>query len=184
MKKLLFASAILTTTFISCKKDDVVETNNSELITTLRLTFTPVGGGAAQVFEYRDFDGPGGQAPDIDIISLQENTTYNFTTEMFNETVSPVENVTTEIEEEGTSHRVYYLTTLVTPIQISNLDTDDNGVTLGLSGTATTNNAGPGTLRVLLRHYPGNPPGKEESDPSNSSKSSTDLDVTFDMVLF
>ncbi len=184
MKKAFLPLAILVASFVSCKKDDVVETNNSELITTLRMTFTPVGGGAPQVFEYRDFDGPGGQSPEIDIISLQENSTYNFSAEMFNEAISPVGDITSEIEAEGTSHRVYYLTTLTTPIQISNLDTDANGVTLGLNGTVTTAGTAPGSLRVLLRHYPGNPPGKEESDPSSSSKSSSDLDVTFDTVLF
>jgi hypothetical protein len=35
-------------------------------------------------------------------------------------------------------------------------------------------------MKVVLRHYPGNPPNKGAGDLINDSKSSTDIEVDFD----
>lgn len=49
----------------------------------------------------------------------------------------------------------------------------------GITSTWTTGAVATGTLKVTLRHYGGNPPGKAIGDDVNSPKSSTDIEVTF-----
>jgi hypothetical protein len=62
---------------------------------------------------------------------------------------------------------------------VSGLDNDANGVALGLSSNWVSGAAATGKIKITLRHYGGNPPGKAANDPVNSTKSSTDLEVEF-----
>ncbi|MCA6488025.1 MAG: hypothetical protein IM534_09205, partial [Chitinophagaceae bacterium] len=70
IKKIFAMFLLLTTVLVSCKKD-AHEHNDEEVITTLRLTFSPVGGGNNVVFQYDDADGPGGNQPTKEEIVLQ-----------------------------------------------------------------------------------------------------------------
>ena len=180
MKKNIITAAafgmILLST--SCKKFDEGESNDEEVITTMKLNFTPVAGGATSSYKFEDLDGPGGNSPVIDAISLNANAVYNVSIELWNNSAIPPENNTTEVEEENIAHRFYYIPS-VNNISISNLNLDDNGVSLGTTSTWTTLGNGSGTLNVILRHYPGTPPDKQASDPVTSPKSGTDIDVNF-----
>jgi len=187
MKKQMLKGLLLTGAaamiFASCKKKhDDHEHNHEEVITTMRLTFTPVTGGNAVSFEYDDADGPGGAAPTIQTISLAPNTSYHVALRAFNKTKNPVEELTGEISAEGGSHRFYFVPS-GNGITVTNLNNDAAGVPLGLSSTWTTVGAGNGTMRVVLRHYGGNPPNKAANDPIDSPKSSTDADVTFNTAV-
>ncbi|MGI8598272.1 MAG: hypothetical protein ACR2KB_03360 [Chitinophagaceae bacterium] len=162
----------------SCKKDRDEE-NEEEVITTMQLTFVPVSGGATLTFQFDDPDGPGGNNPTIDQIALAANTTYNVSLQLLNKTVSPVENITTEVAAEAASHRFYYQPSAGSNITVSNFNTDAAGIPLGLTSAWTTGNAANGTIKITLRHYPGNPPNKATDDPVNSTKSSTDIEVNF-----
>jgi len=173
---LLFSAAVLLLS--SCKKDDG-EHHDEEVITTLRLTFTPVGGGAAVTFQYDDPDGPGGANPTKDEIVLAPNKSYTVVAQFLNKTENPVADLTAEIITEGQSHRIYYTPSAGSNITVSGLSTDTNGLPLGITSTWTTGAAATGTMKVTLRHYAGNPPNKAENDPVNSTKSSTDLEVDF-----
>lgn len=177
--KLLLAAALFgSVTITSCSKDNE-EDNDEELITTLALSFTPVGGGTPTTFQFRDVDGPGGNPPVVDEIVLSAGTEYTFTVTVLNESVSPAEDITVEINSESTSHRFYHLPSAASSITVDNLNTDTNGVTLGVNGRVTTGAVANGTYRVVLRHYGATPPDKAESDAVDSPKSSSDIDITF-----
>lgn len=167
----------------SCKKESTPETNDEEVITTMKLTFTPVGGGTAQVFQFDDPDGPGGSAPTQDNIVLNAAKAYTVSVQLLNKTTNPVTDVTTEVEEESEAHRFYYEPSSGANITVNGLDLDPNGIPVGINSVWTTGAAGSGQLTVTLRHYPGNPPNKALSDPVNSTKSGTDITVTFNTTV-
>ena len=174
----LSALAILAVLVVSSCKKDKVEGNDEEVITTLQVTLTPSGGGAPLTYTYDDPDGPGGTAPTIQEIVLAPATTYAVSLTLLNKTVTPPDNITTEISAEAEAHRFYYSVTGGN-ILISGLDDDANGVPLGLTSSWTTTTAGTGKVKITLRHYPGTPPNKEVADPVTSAKSGTDIEVEF-----
>lgn len=162
----------------ACDKQDGIEANEEEVITTMQLTFAPTDGSSPLVFKFEDMDGDGSNTT-IDEIALAANKTYNVALQLLNKSVNPAEDITEEVAEEGTSHRFYYVPSTGSNISISNLDTDDEGNPLGISSTWTTTGPATGTVQITLRHYPGNPPNKQAADAVNSTKSSTDILVTF-----
>ncbi|HEX2536615.1 MAG TPA: hypothetical protein VHK69_22885 [Chitinophagaceae bacterium] len=184
MKKRLYAlpmilgSALL---FASCEKDNDNggEGNEEEVITTMTLKFTPQGGGTAVEYDFDDPDGPGGTAATQDEIVLTPNKTYDVEIVLLNKTTDPDEVITEEVEEEGQAHRFYVVPSAGSGITVSNLNNDTGGMPLGITSTWTTGAAATGTVKVTLRHYPGNPPNKAANDPVDSNKSSTDIEVNF-----
>jgi hypothetical protein len=175
---LLFgASALLLT---SCKKEKNEEENDEEVITTMQLTFVPVGVGTTVMYKYDDPDGPGGANPTKDQIVLAPNKSYNVTLQLLNKTVTPAADITTEVAAEAQAHRFYYIPSGAGNITVSGLNNDAAGLPLGITSTWTTGAAATGKIRVVLRHYPGNPPNKAATDDVGSSKSSTDIEVEFD----
>lgn len=179
MKTKLLSAAVLlisgSVLFSACKKDKPVEPNDEEVITTLVVKLTPAGGGTTLTYEFDDADGPGGAAPTIDEIALAPSTTYNVALQVLNRTVTPVEDITTEIEEEADAHRFYYEVSGGANVTVSNLDNDADGVPVGINSTWTTGAVSTGKLRITLRHYPGTPPNKAAGDLVNSEKSGTDI---------
>ncbi|MCG2616716.1 hypothetical protein LZZ85_20625 [Terrimonas sp. NA20] len=180
LTKIAFAAFLTTGLLTACSKDDdIVEENHEEVITTLKLTFTPVGGGTATNFQFRDPDGPGGAAPTQDEIVLAPSKTYTVAVQLLNETHTPAEDITEEVEAEADAHRFYYQPSAGSNITVNNLNNDANGIPLGLTSTWTTAAAANGTVKITLRHYPGNPPAKAAADAVDSNKSGTDVEVTF-----
>ncbi|RYF88520.1 MAG: hypothetical protein EOO03_08225 [Chitinophagaceae bacterium] len=166
--------------FSSCKKSNGGEGNDEELITTVKLTFTPTSGtGTPVTFSFKDADGNGGNPPTQDIIQLAANTSYNVAIQLLNESIAPAEDITPEIVEEAEAHRFYYTPSAGSLLTVNNLNTDANGVPVGLTSTWAAGAVSSGTIGVTLRHYPGTPPDKQTSDPVNSPKSGTDVVVTF-----
>lgn len=176
--KIAFGVFIIGSLLTACKKDKGEE-NEEEVITTMKLTFEPEGGGTTLTYQVDDADGPGGNAPIQDEIVLAPSKTYHVTVQLLNKTANPVEDITLEVEEEGEAHRFYYQPSAGSNITVTGLDNDANGVPLGITSTWTTGAAATGTIVITLRHYGGNPPGKAAPDPVNSSKSSTDIEATF-----
>lgn len=178
---LLLAATML---FTACNKDeDEGEGNEEEVITTVTMKLTPVGGGTTIQFSYDDPDGPGGVTPVMAPVTLPANRQYNFEIELLDKTKNPVANITTEVAAEAAEHRFYYLPSGGSNITISGLNNDANGVPVGTTGVLATGAAASGSLRVVLRHYAGNPPNKAAADAVDNPKSSTDVDVTFGTVL-
>jgi hypothetical protein len=180
MKNLVFNLILAFAIVIipACNKEAGYD-HDEEVITTLVLTFTPQGGGAATSFSFDDPDGPGGIDPTINQIVLSANTTYNVSLGVFNKTLSPVKELTQEIIAEGDAHRFYYQPSAGSNITVSGLNNDDDGIALGTNSVWTTGVAATGTIKITLRHYGGNPPNKATDDTPDSNKSSTDAEVTF-----
>jgi hypothetical protein len=166
--------------FSACKKDKTEEPNENEVITTMKLTFTPVGGGAAVSYQFNDPDGPGGAAPTIEAIRLSPSKVYTVAIELLDKTKTPAGDITAEITAEADEHRFYYEPTAGSNISVSGLNNDGNGIPLGITSTWTTGAAATGKIKVTLRHYGGTPPNKATADPVNSPKSDTDIEVEFD----
>ena len=160
--------------FISCKKEDETGLNEEELITTLRLSLKETGSATTKVFEFNDPDGTGGNPPvKFDPIILDPNKNYTCTLEVLNESVTPAENISFEIATEAEDHQFYYEPAGVN-ITVSALNTDGNGLPVGLTSTWITGGASNGTVKITLKHKPGT---KAAGDPT--SKGETDIEVSF-----
>jgi hypothetical protein len=179
MKTMVIAAATFLL-FTGCKKEG--EHNHGEVITSVVLHFTPAGGGSMQMFEYSDPDGNGGNPPVAQNITLQANKTYNVDIEFWDKSKNPAVNITNEVKEESTAHRIYYQPSAGSNVTIGNLNNDANGIPLGTSSTWTTGAAANGTVTITLRHYGGNPANKAANDPVDSPKSSTDAVATFNVI--
>lgn len=177
MNKVLF-SMFLGTFLISCDKDDPVIPNEEELITTLNYVLTPVNGGSSITLSFKDLDGDGGSVPIITGGTLVANTTYFGTLEVLDESVSPAENITEEIEEESADHQFFFSST-ISGLNISYDDEDTDGNPIGLKTLVSTGAAGSGTLTVTLRHEPNKEAdGVAEGNITNAG-GETDIEITF-----
>ena len=181
MKKPIFILALFCATcvlFSSCEKDDPDEPNQEELITTVNYTLSPAGGGDAIVLTFTDLDGDGGNDAVIQGGTLAANTTYAGSIELLNESESPAEDITAEIDEEREEHQFFFEST-VSGLSIAYTDQDANGMPVGLANSISTGNAGSGNIKVTLRHEPvKDAVGVADGDISNAS-GETDIEVTF-----
>ncbi len=174
---LLFGLAMLPFVFTSCEKDPEPPIEE-EVITTLTYTLTPTGGGNAVIFRFQDLDGDGGNAGTITNGTLAANTTYTGSMELLNESETPAEDVTEEINEEDEEHQFFFQVT--TPdVTIGYADVDGNNNPVGLATTVTTGAAASGTMTVILRHEPNkDASGVSDGDITNAG-GETDIEVTF-----
>ena len=84
-KQIALAVLMATVLITSCEKDKPEE-NDEEVITTMSLSFTPIGGGTTVTYQFNDPDGPGGTAPTQEEIVLAPSKTYNVTVQLLNKT--------------------------------------------------------------------------------------------------
>jgi hypothetical protein len=168
----------------SCKKDedDVVIPNEEEVITTLKYTLVPNGGGQTVELSFQDLDGDGGNAPVITGGVLEANTTYTGTLTLLNEQESPAESITEEIQEEDEDHQFFFQTN-ITGLTVAYTDQDADGNPLGLQSTITTTNAGNGTLTVTLRHEPNKSANGVASGDITNAGGETDIEVAFNVTV-
>ena len=176
---ILLGLLITGSIFSSCQKANMAEPNEEELITTMKLTFIPVGGGATLIFQFDDPDGPGGIAATTDEILLSPSTEYHVSLQLLNKTSNPVDDITAEVEGEAGAHRFYYEPSAGSNLVISGFDTDPGGLPLGINSIWTTGAQSTGNILITLRHYIGTPPDKAPGDPVNSAKSTTDIAVSY-----
>ncbi|MEJ2584058.1 MAG: type 1 periplasmic binding fold superfamily protein, partial [Robiginitalea sp.] len=110
VKSFLPVMALSALFFASCSNDDAPEpVNEEEVITTMTVTLTPQGGGTTVILESRDLDGDGPNAPVVTVSdNLTASTTYNGTIVLLNETETPAENITEEVEEEAEDHQFFF----------------------------------------------------------------------------
>ena len=189
----VFASAALT---FACADDDEpapigpVEPGEphgpgeEELVTTLTITLTPTGGGTPVTASFRDLDGEGGDDPVVEVLTVSADTDYDGSVQVLNETETPAEDITEEVEEEAEAHQFFYNTlggfasasVTITDKEsdyVSNTGADHPvGIEFTLSVPA---NAQDGQLRVRLSHYDDAP------KDGTSLSDETDIDVTFDV---
>ena len=186
MKKinLLIVLFVSTFAFVSCNNnDDPDPVNPEEVITTLTATLTPQGSGTVVTLQSRDLDGDGPNAPVITVSgSLAANTTYNGTVEVLNETETPAEDITVEVQEEAEEHQFFYTPTnnIVT---VAYTDTDGNNDPIGLTYTLTTTAAGTGNLTITLRHEPNKSASGVSTGDITNAGGETDVEATFSITV-
>ncbi|MEM9996603.1 MAG: type 1 periplasmic binding fold superfamily protein [Bacteroidota bacterium] len=127
-----------------------------EVITTVNITFTPQGGGAAAEFT-ANFD-EAGVLQNAETITLMSATTYDVSIELLNELETPAEDITEEVrDEEPGAHRFFYTPEggVANRMTVSNLDTDPLGDPLGVTFdvAVSAGGAATGAFRAKLRHY-------------------------------
>jgi len=184
MKKLnttkIFFLAITAITISSCSNDDNI-VNEEELITTVTSTLT--GGGQIVTLTSRDLDGDGPNPPVVTVSgNLAANTNYTGTVTFLNETVSPADNITVEVEEEGDDHQIFYQA----PSNIGTFtysDADANGKPIGLQFTLLTGNTGSGNITITLRHLPNKSAAGVASGDITNAGGATDAIVTYPVVV-
>lgn len=166
--------------FIACEKDEPTIPNEEEVITTMRLYLTPTTGGNPIVFEFKDLDGDGGNAPTITSDTLATNSTYSGVIELLNETETPADTITLEILAEDTDHQFFFVST-VSGTSASYNDLDGNNQPIGQQFTLTTGSMGYGQFTVTLRHEPDkSAQGVSGGDITNAG-GETDIEVSFDL---
>lgn len=165
----------------ACDNDDA-PVNEEEVITT--VTTTLLGGGRTITLTSRDLDGEGPNAPVVTVSgNLTAGITYTGSTKFLNELVNPAEDITEEVEEEGTEHQVFYqLPSSVGTVTYT--DTDANGRPIGLNFTLVAATSGStGTLIVTLRHELNkSATGVAGGDITNAG-GSTDATVSFPVAV-
>lgn len=133
----------------------------NEVMTTLKLTFTPTDGGTKFVATWADPENDG--SPVIDEIKLTKGKKYNVTMAVLNELEKPVEDVTPEIKDEQDDHQVFFYGEAVEGpgskatkalVKHEYSDKDSKNLPVGLSNTIEAVEAGNGSLFVMLRHMP------------------------------
>ena len=174
----LLASSVIL--FSSCDPEGPEDPNGEEVITTLKYTLTPNGGGDVVTLEFKDLDGDGGDDPTITSGILMDSTTYTGVITLLNESESPVEDITVEIQEEDEDHQFFFATTL-TGMTVAYDDMDANNQPVGLNSTLTTTAVENGTITITLRHEPNKSATNVASGDITNAGGETDIEVTFNL---
>lgn len=168
--------------FTSCKKDEEIEpTDDNELITRVELKFTDIAANTSLTYTFQDKDGDPKTAPEkFDKIVLNKGVTYTVSVGVYDDTKSPVADITEEIAEESDVHLFVYKTTPAALLTTTILDKDKNGLPIGLSASVLTQStAGTGKLNLLLKHQPELNGVKVKT--GQEAGGSTDIDLSFDV---
>ncbi len=180
----ILAIIILTTFMVGCKKDEDTPkpaapssgggapVHEEELITSAILSFVDTAGVQPSVqYAFRDPDGDGGNAPtEHDTIRLVANTYYNATIQLLNESESPAEDITLEVQQEDDEHLFCYSPSN-TNVAISRTDSDGT-YEVGIATFWSTGASATGETIVTLKHQPGVKDG-------TCAPGDTDIEITF-----
>ena len=182
MKHLKLFTFIFLTLVISCSDDDDSPTpiNEEEVITTVNIELTPNGGGTVVTLQRIDTDGDDGPNPPETTVSgaLIANTVYNGTIELLNETETPPENITLEVEEEAEEHQFFYTVDSGLNITTAYNNFDSNQDPLGTQFILTAGDASSGVLTFTLRHEPTKP-----NTGLSDAGGETDIEAPFDVTI-
>jgi hypothetical protein len=187
--------ALVFVTLAACGDFTGGAQNEQEVITTVALSFTPMGGGSKVIAEFDDPDGDGGDPPTVQPVSLIAGTTYTLEVSFQNRLATIPEDITAEVMDEADLHLLLFTGSAVVgpatsnttgPLTQSYADMDAAGLPIGLTDTIVTR-AGSGELIVTLRHMPPEEPPQKAADTVALVKSggldaiggSTDASVTF-----
>ena len=171
--------------FTACENDNNPDpVNEEEVITTLTARFTPQGGGNAVTLMYRDLDGDGPNDPTITVSgNFANGTVYSGSIELLNETETPAEDITEEIQEEDDEHQFFYALANSDIAMVTYTDEDGDGNPVGLTVDMETTARGTTTLTMTLRHEPNkNASGVSDGNIANAG-GETDIEVTFTITV-
>ncbi|MEZ4700562.1 MAG: hypothetical protein R2834_09550 [Rhodothermales bacterium] len=146
----------------------------TEFITQVRLTLTPMSGGSAVVVQADDPDGDGANLT-IDAIQLTAGETYTGTIVLYDGVND--EDITAEVQAEAEEHQFWYQAEggIADRITVTITDQDANNLPIGLAFTLAVSDGGAatGTFNVALSHYDASP--KDGTGRSDE----TDVDIDF-----
>jgi hypothetical protein len=153
--------------------DDNGGAGETEVISRVIVTLTPVGGGASLSARY-ECSTPTSCASEGTLL-VARNTTYAGTIEFLNAFVDPPIDITEEVRLEADEHRVFYSTN-VNGVTIVVTDEDINGAPVGLEFELAVSGAasGAGILNAILSHFDDVPKG-DGSTPSNETDVDADI---------
>lgn len=180
-----FTIALFTSlTFMACSSDDdsaPAPVNEEEVITTITVTLTPeTAGGTVVTLQKQDLDGEDG--PNLPTTTISGNlvagTTYNGSIQLLNETETPAEDITLEVEEEDDEHQFFY--TIGTGLDVTTTYTsfDEDGNNLGTEFDLIANTASTGDLTFTLKHLPTKP-----NTGLSDAGGETDVEATFTVTV-
>jgi predicted small lipoprotein YifL len=180
----VLAAILLVFSLSNCGDDEPVEPpNEEELITTVNVTFSPTAGSAVTM-KFYDADGEDGPTnPVITGGSLISNTEYSVSLELLNESETPSEDVTEEIEEEDEDHQFFFQVSAALKLTHSYDDQDGNGNPVGLTNKITTGASSSGTLTLTLRHEADKSASGVAAGDITNAGGETDIEVTFDVTI-
>ncbi len=169
-----YSLLILIILIQACKPKEVVLPNETELITTVKLSFTDSSNvGNILTFVFRDIDGAGGNAPtQFDTIKLNSNKTYTMKLVLLDESKTPTDSTSNEVLEEGIDHQFFFNISSGLNITTSYQDLDANSKPIGIQSKWETGAIANGTATVVLKHQPGIKDG-------NQATGETDVEVVF-----
>jgi len=179
--KTILAMTLVSTLVLACSNDDEapLPVNEEETITTMTVTLVPQGGGTTVTLRSQDLDGDGPNAPAITISGpLAASTTYNGTIELLDETGTPAEDITEEVEAEGEEHQ-FFFTASGSIAEVDYADQDAGGNPVGIAFTLATSGAGSASLTITLRHEPKKPNDGTLADAGGE----TDIAQTFSLFV-
>lgn len=176
--------------FTACEDDDATpaEENEEEVITDVKLIFTPASGSVVTATA-QDPDGEGVQELQVSgAINLVSGSSYTLTYEIMNNLETPGEDIGEEIKEEDAEHQLFFSFTdgaFTSPTGNGNIDNasdpinyndqDDNGNPVGLSTSWTAGDAlTSGSFTVRLQHQP-----DVKTSTSTATTGDTDFELTF-----
>jgi len=180
---MLLSSILILAT--SCKKEEQVVSPplpGNEFLTTIKLHLISSDNLDTLEVTWRDLTPEDTNPPDTSLATLilKPNTTYSAQLELLDETKSPLEDITAEIKERGNYHRIFYFpsNSLGTnlSVTVTDLDTNNPPLALGISSTISTQNVSSGFLQVILKHQPNVKDG-------TFAPGSTDADVKFQISI-
>ena len=174
--------AILAIT--SCSKDKVAEpVLENEVITTVITTLANASGNVVLTSKDADGDGPGAPAL-TQTGTIVAGRVYAGSVKFLNELVTPVEDVTLEVQTLGLEHQVFYQANATVGTFLYQ-DQDSAGKPIGLSFryTAAVANATPQNLTVTLRHELNKSAAGVSAGNIANAAGSTDAEVTYRVVI-
>ncbi len=185
MKSIITTAALLAmlgTTFTACKKDKKEDpapqqpappANEAELITTMKITLRDTINNTSLTYVFSDLDGAGGNPATFgnsgadSIINITANHVYEATILLLDQTKTPVDTISNEVEEEGADHMFFfnsiaptgtpyntYLSGSMTNIKYLDLDANNRGIGLSTEWTAPSMMMAKSPLTIELKHQP------------------------------
>jgi hypothetical protein len=185
MKSIITTAALLAmlgTTFTACKKDKKEDpapqqpappANEAELITTMKITLRDTTNNTSVTYVFSDLDGAGGNPATFgnsgadSVINITANHVYEATILLLDQTKTPVDTISNEVEEEGADHLFFfnsiaptgtpyntYLSGSMTNIKYLDLDANNRGIGLSTEWTAPSMMMAKSPLTIELKHQP------------------------------
>ena len=181
--KTIALAATIGMSFTACKKDKTDEptpdnptppANETELITTMKVTLLDTTTLTNTTYVFSDLDGAGGNPATFgnsgadSVINITANHVYKATILLLDETKSPIDTISKAVFDEGVDHLLFfnsispigtpyntYLSGSMTNIKYLDLDANNRGIGLSSLWTAPSMAMGKSPLTIELKHQPG-----------------------------